>query len=372
MQRPLERFDNVNLLRAAAAVAVVVYHVIEHGRWLTFPAQGPWSAFRLGWLGVDLFFVVSGFVIAYSAIVLHRASPAEFARQYWSRRLTRILPLYLLTLALWIPLAWPGFFELPARAWGWQLAAHLAFIHSFWPETHGAIVGANWSLALEMQFYVAVALLVGWIDRTPAWRLWLYAVLVSWAWRGAMFVLYGHIDGAYTFVRTTQLPGMLDEFAAGIVLAKWVLAAPAQRRPWEGIAWLAAAGALGTLTMAVYWPRSAYWNDAAMVVLWRTPLAVSLACVVGAAVHLPQVLRHRGLRPLDYLGDVSYGLYLWHLFAIQLVIHMAGVRGWQALAPVLVLTLLLAAASWRYVERPAMRLVRRPARALPEPAARTA
>jgi peptidoglycan/LPS O-acetylase OafA/YrhL len=50
-----ERFENVNLLRAFAATAVVVYHVIEHGKWADFPYTGPLLTFRIGWIGVDLF-----------------------------------------------------------------------------------------------------------------------------------------------------------------------------------------------------------------------------------------------------------------------------------------------------------------------------
>src|SRR3954469_7371289 len=92
------RFDNINLLRAFAALSVVVYHVIEHGHWTTYPSDGPLATFRIGWYGVDLFFVISGFVIAYSALILRRADPASFRRRYWARRLTRILPLYLATL----------------------------------------------------------------------------------------------------------------------------------------------------------------------------------------------------------------------------------------------------------------------------------
>ena len=81
-----ERFENINLLRAFAATAVVVYHVIEYANWSSFPADGPLLTFRIGWIGVDLFFVISGFVITRSALALWRQDPATFARRYWARR----------------------------------------------------------------------------------------------------------------------------------------------------------------------------------------------------------------------------------------------------------------------------------------------
>ena len=56
-------FDTIDILRGFAAISVVVYHVIEHFQWSNFPATWPWLWFRVGWMGVDLFFVISGFVI---------------------------------------------------------------------------------------------------------------------------------------------------------------------------------------------------------------------------------------------------------------------------------------------------------------------
>jgi len=354
----------VNVLRAFAALAVVVYHVIEHSGWTAFPSSGPLVAFRVGWLGVDLFFVISGFVISYSALILYRRSPAAFARRYWIRRLTRIVPLHYLTVALWVVFLWPGFFAQPLRAWSWHLGSHLAFIHNFWPTTFGSIDGPNWSLAAEMQFYVAVALLVPWIDRAPAWKIAVGGVLVAWAWRAAVMLPFEPTDGWHLFVRTSQLPGSLDEFAAGIVLAKWVLDAGG-RLPGHPLAWLAAACASGYAAMALYWAHSRYWDDPAMVIAWRTPLAVFLACGVAAAVSLPNVLARRWLAPFHFVGEMSYGIYLWHLFAITLAIEAFGKRPVEVLAATLVSTLAVAAVSWLAFERPLMRLARgrAPARA---------
>ncbi|MGZ5100992.1 MAG: acyltransferase family protein [Usitatibacter sp.] len=353
-----EKFDNINLLRAFAALAVVVYHVIEHSHWAAYPIAGPLVTFRIGWLGVDLFFVISGFVISYSALILYRKAPAEFARRYWARRITRIVPLYVLTLVLWIAFMWPGFFHQAARDWAWQLFTHLAFIHSFWPETFGAIDGPNWSLAIEMQFYVAIALLIAWIDRTPGWRIWLYGILISWAWRACMLVLYGNMVGLELFMGTTQLPGVLDEFGAGIFLAKWTLD-KRERMAGHSALWVFAACVTGYVTMTLFWGRASYWNFPGMVVFWRTALAVFLACVLAAAVNLPQVIGHRWLYPLEYLGEISYGIYLWHLFAVMAAIRIAGGDHPQVLTLTLAMTLLASALSWHLVEKPFMKLARR-------------
>jgi peptidoglycan/LPS O-acetylase OafA/YrhL len=359
MARPrTEKYDNINLLRACAALAVVVYHVIEHGQWTAIPRHGALGYLHLGWLGVDLFFVISGFVIAYSALILYRRQPGAFANSYWRRRLSRILPLYLLTLVLWIAWTATTFFNHAPGDWAWQVFTHLAFIHNFFPETHGSIDGPNWSLAVEMQFYVAVALLIGWIDRVPGWRIWLYGIVISCAWRAGMVMTYGEAGASILFIRTTQLPGSLDLFGAGIFLAKWVLDGR-RRMPMAGLASVLAAAAAGYLTMQLYWPRAVYWDNVYMVVFWRVALSIFFFFVVAAAVELPQALSYRWLSPLDYLGEISYGIYLWHLFAVMLVIRVAGLAGLGALLAVLALTLAAAALSWRYFEKPIMDLARR-------------
>jgi len=240
-----DRFENVSLLRAFAATAVVVYHVIELTPWKTFATEGPLVTFRIGWIGVDLFFVISGFVITASALALHRNNRDEFNRKYWTRRLSRILPLYVLTGALWIAIFGRGFFNQSASDWIGQLGAHLTFTHTFWPRTFDSIDGVNWTLGIEMQFYLAVALSIPWLARTPGWRIWVCCILIAWTWRAA-------------------------------------------------------------------WP----------------------------------------LRPLHYVGEVSYGIYLWHLFAIELLLGLGGIEPAQMLMLTLGVTLLLASVSWHFFEKP--------------------
>jgi len=91
---------------------VLVYHLIEMGSWRKFPRVYPWKVFRIGWIGVDLFLVISGFVITYSAVRDFRKSEAGFKRRFMTRRLLRIMPLYVLTTLVYLllnpgTLSWP-------------------------------------------------------------------------------------------------------------------------------------------------------------------------------------------------------------------------------------------------------------------------
>jgi len=352
-----ERFENINLLRAFAAVAVVVYHVITYMKWDAFPISGPLVAFRIGWIGVDLFFVISGFVITRSALALWRRDADAFRRRYWAHRVSRIVPLYVLTCALWIVLFMPDFWDQRLLRALWQIAAHLTFTHTFWPFTYSAIDGVNWTLGIEMQFYLLVAALIPWIARTRGSRILLGCIVIALVWRATMVYFFIDFGPTRLFMTLMQLPGTLDEFGAGIFLALWLDRRPPHRL--EGWIWTLGAIAAGTFCMSVYWSHSGYWDDPRMIIFWRTLLGAFFLCVVAAAVHLPPIARTWPLRPVWYLGEVSYGIYLWHMFAVTLCLRITDLTPLQALGITLSVTLLLASASWHFFERPILEYGRR-------------
>jgi peptidoglycan/LPS O-acetylase OafA/YrhL len=177
-----------------------------------------------------------------------------------------------------------------------------------------------------------------------------------------MFLVHSG-DVSQLFMKTTQLPGTLDEFGAGIFLAKWVLDGRV-KIPAPRVAWPIAAVSTGWIAMTIFWARADYWIFPAMVLFWHSAFAVFLLCLLAASITLPQVIAFKWLRPLDHLGEVSYGIYLWHLFAIECVILAWGYRGIESLVYVMGLTLIASGLSWRYLEKPIMALARRrPARA---------
>ena len=96
-----------------------------------------------------------------------------------------------------------------------------------------------------------------------------------------------------------------------------------------------------------------------MIVFWHTLLAAFFLCVVAAAVELPSIAETWPLRPLRYLGETSYGIYLWHLFAIQACLQIADLPPLQALGITLALTVFLPALSWHFFERPILDYGRR-------------
>ena len=356
--KPSTFFPMIDVLRGFAATSVIVYHVIEHFGWTSFPTSGPLSWFRIGWMGVDLFFVISGFVIGLSAFgLVARAGPSAFRRPFMRRRLLRIVPLHYLTCAVFLVVLVPGLVSQPRFAW--NLISHATFVHNLSRETHGALNGVNWSLGTEMQFYLLVAALGAWLARARWFWIALALVGAAWAYRlGAVTLVpaKGPLGPFPLFVAATQLPGMLDEFAAGLLFARLVTSptgarwlAFGRRRPW--VPALAAALVLyGSLT--IYWRWASFWDFPMMVIGFRTLLALSAVLVVAATCVIDGPITMMLTRPLRYLGVISYGLYLWHLLLIELVKRTPSVAPARALLIVLPVTALLASASWHLFEKP--------------------
>jgi peptidoglycan/LPS O-acetylase OafA/YrhL len=353
-------FPGLDLLRGFAAISVVIYHVIELFDWPNRSGDNlicHW--FRLGWMGVDLFFVISGFVITLSALRLFDLNPAGFARTYCSRRLARIVPLHYLTCLLFVVFLTPAL--LSYRRFWWHALAHLTFIHGFSPNTHGSINGANWSLSVEMQFYVLILLLVPFLRRMRPMAVLAACIATSWIWRALIFrFVHGQGQGGInlTWFAVMQLPGTLDEFGFGIALAIGIHRDFAGRltRRLHAVRWLwpVVAVSAATVTLQVFGMNAAFWESWPLVVFWRTLLGATCTLVVISACAIDDGWFLAATAPLRYLGTISYGIYLWHLLVIiairPLLVHQPA----RACLWTLGLTVVLAALSWHFFEKPLM------------------
>ena len=342
-------------------MSVVIYHVIEIFKWTAFPSAGPLLWFRIGWMGVDLFFVISGFVIALSTFELIDAlGPIAFRQPYIRRRLSRILPLHYLTCLIFIAFVSPQL--MIQNTFFINLISHLGFIHNLSWRTSGALNGQNWSIGNEMQFYLLILILAPFLRRCKWWLIPAVALPIAWAWRFGAFSMVpidANAGPYYRFWAVTQLPGTLDQFAIGVLLARLVRSTRCrkfiqtlQQRPW--IIFLAAAGAVW-LMLAVYWPLASFWEIPLMVVFWRTLESSAFGLVVLAACSLTGKTLISISKPLRYFGTISYGIYLWHLSVLLSVKDIKGLPIGTALLMIVVLTCLLASASWHFFEKPLLR-----------------
>ena len=354
--RALPRLPLIDVLRALAALMVLVYHVLQHAEWATFPNAGVLRIFQMGWIGVDLFFVISGFVIGLSAMQGAASGDPFWRRSFAERRLRRILPLYLLTGTVYLFLVDPQPLLHGAKTAAVHIGTHLLFIHNLFYRTYDSINAPSWSIGVEMQFYLLMALLAGWLLRTSIWRIVLTGIGVAllWRWGTTLALPPGESIVGKQLISASQLPAVLDAFVLGIALAKLALAG--KLAPGWGRA--ALAGALGVLLLTaaseIYWPRSAYWNSTAMIVWWRLLVACGSVALLAALVMCP--VREGGwlLRltwPLRFLGVISYGLYLWHLGVMYTLLQTTPWRGADLLVGVLGGTIALATLSWYGFEK---------------------
>jgi peptidoglycan/LPS O-acetylase OafA/YrhL len=318
------------------------------------------------WWGVDLFFVLSGFSLAQAYVrAFDRgaapASPALFLR----RRALRILPAFYAALAVMIA-THPAWLRRPA--FPAALAANLALLQGYLQPGGLVFIGAAWSLTTEAHFY----LLFPWMARPllarspafPARRLLVLAAICLFAW-GARAVFHRLLldPGVHSALledsQRRWIPSRLDQFALGAFAAALHAdlqrspRAPALRRaaPLALLVSLLALPLAFRLEGALYLSPGGSWPYA-LISLSTTALVLSASLCEGWS------LRLLAPRPLQALGIVSYGVFLYHQLALGLAGSLLGKESdtWRSLlanaALALALSALLGLASWTWIEKP--------------------
>lgn len=349
-------------LRGFAALSVLAAHLVMLAA-LPVPTWYPVAWFRIGFLGVDLFFAISGAVILLSLAQLQQRHPGAFRRPFALRRLARIVPLYLLTCTFFVLLVRPDILQRPDAVQ--VVLAHLFFVQNLFPSTHGVINGPSWTLGVEMQFYLLMLLLGPWLLRLSLPRLVALGLALGIAWRAMVWwrLVHGEAasDANLVFIYSTQLPGVIDEFVGGMVAARWWMqrrerGEPPGPRAALGLGLAALLAWVGVIA-AMHAAMPVYWTSALSVIGLRCGFALAAGLSVAAVLACPAPGRAAGAWRLG--GDLSYGIYLWHMGVLLLLQGwFAGWNPWAFGAAVLGLTLLLSGLGWFLVERPAMRRVR--------------
>ncbi len=317
---------SVQYLRAGAALLVVVFHILQ---WLD-------GGFETGRAGVDVFFVISGFII-WRVTADSPQSPGAFL---W-RRFSRVAPTYwLATLALTaIVLVWPSFLPKVHPQLGHVLLS-LAFIPHLDPMGYPfPLLAPGWTLTYEAAFYLIFAACL----LSP---LRYRARAVTAALAAVVAIGFFFSDPAYILLANP----LLLEFAAGV----WIGVAAGRRRlpsaPISAALLLAGLGILGAYA-------ATGWRDEA----WRAlTWGVPAAAIVAGAVGLEARLGCFRSKALERLGDASYSLYLFHPIAVAAVAHTVGYeRPWLFIPAALAAAMAAGIAGRALVEKPLIALLRR-------------
>lgn len=350
------RLPGLDLLRAVAVVWIMLYHVTSYG--VRLPALVDY-----GYMAVDLFFVLSGFLVGGQLLRPYAAGRAPSWRDFFLRRALRILPAYYAVLAL--------YFLVPAVRDGpiqplWQF---LTFTQNLFADYHHMRAFSHaWSLCIEEHFYLLLPLSVLIMARRPGTRrvLALAALVLAggmllraWLWQTevAPFLHVQAGEGSYflRYIETIYNPTWtrLDGLLAGVLLAAVNVFRPA----WW--AWALArrtaflAAGLAGVGLVMWMPSP----DGASAIVGYPLLAASMGAILVAAAGPARWLERLRGCGIGTLATISFSLYLIHQPVYHVLRPWMG-ASWWALPAYLGAALLAGGALYLLVERPGLQLRR--------------
>jgi peptidoglycan/LPS O-acetylase OafA/YrhL len=363
----------LDLLRALAVLLVMGSHMR-----VCPPEVNPWLhhymrlALKGGWCGVDLFFVLSGFLVSGLLFREYQQRKSLAIGRFLARRGLKIYPGFWLLMVFTVLVAWkfePG--AVSAAEWAAELLFVQNYFDSVWKHT--------WSLAVEEHFYLLLALLISWlyhrrgsVEENPFRWIPAISLLVFLSCFG--FRLARHIAWPEFNFRYHQAPSHLrmDSLMLGVLLSYWYHFQP-QRLQWV-VRWrytLAFAG-LATLALPFLVRRE---DHAWMAVIGFSMIAAGSGLLIISMMTI-EIPKRRGIAALAAVGAYSYSIYLWHypisLYSSEIIHKVTGwaPNWWEAAILYVALSLLIGIAAAKSVEIPVLRwrdrILPAPSGAVPE------
>jgi peptidoglycan/LPS O-acetylase OafA/YrhL len=356
-QSRTERLPQLDGVRGIAIILVLLWHY-ANGFWTTVAvtaAPGSFGAnvltvLSLSWSGVDLFFVLSGYLIG--GILLDHGHDQNGFRVFYARRSLRIVPLYLLVLMIGLIY---GLVDKDAN-----ILYYLTFTQNIWMAVNGTWAmywNPTWSIAVEVQFYLALPLLVWLLPRK-----WVLIVLVSLVAAAPIFrIISLNLNPIAPHI---LLPCRIDALLCGVLCAYAMR--HGKMRQWIFRNTITLYSALGVLLI---WPALATmmgWGIGSheMESFGLTLLAFTYACFLLLAIveKTGPIAWLTSLSLLRRFGLLAYCIYLIHTFVPSLVFRVVGRSfspdsgtDWTLLGVSFLIVVCIAQVSWRFFEQPLIR-----------------
>lgn len=347
-----EKIFGLDAFRGLAALLVFLFHF-----WTIF-----WNEKRVGWdnfdlttpfaaghIGVDMFFVISGFLIFLSLV--HSSS----LKSYVCKRLLRI-----------VPLAW--FFTVVifllkqdfSVAGIWDGLAHLTFLQSFFPETYHGLNPVMWTLSVEALFYLLLPLLL-FLGRKKWWHFWGILgmlTILNFFYRWYIIRFFPEWNQLERVFYSEQLWGRFDQFVMGIGLANlWLWKGKIEKYVQKKYSISVVTGLiLLFFACALFAALGGSFRESVLLQLFlHTGVAFGFAIFLKGFLFAPRRVQEvLAPQPLQFFGKISYSVYLWH-FPILLFFADRILNPLTAFAVCFLLTTLLSMLTFAFIEKPFLR-----------------
>ena len=364
---PSGRIPQLDGLRGVAIGLVVLYHYFSL-HFTTLPGTLSWYLLypaRFGWSGVDLFFVLSGFLIG--GILLDAKGSGNYFKVFYLRRFLRIVPIYYLLLVVFFSLvAW--FTQHPHPIWPWTLQENLPrftyflFLQNIWASKLSVLGSAPlavfWSLSVEEQFYLTLPMLVRFLTRARLQALAVEIIFLAPVLRIALFSFYPNYPHAWYLLMPCRADSLFFGVLGAILLGEsgWRMRIQQNKRLLRGLIVLMAVG-IPFVTQTQLAARGLIMVSIMFSWLAAFYLLVLIYTVTFSESHVTRILNWCWLRRL---GVVAYGVYLLHEEILDIGLRVASFSLKTIAVPIYVIvallcltvTFLLAYLSWEKFEKP--------------------
>ena len=344
------RLDGIDILRGIAVIAVIMYHFfVLLG--LTGYSVYPYIK-TFGSMGVPLFFIISGYLIFRS---VERNIDSKGIKKgllnYFFHRLFRILPAYYFNLFVVILIASfvIGNDYFYSASFFRQIFTHLTFTNYFIYKSAGfEINGAYWTLGIEMLWYIVAPLLFIFFRKTRILvTIMLLSLLYIWS------IDHGYLDNYFVldeksqnyrlllYYYISQLPGQINYFIAGILIYKYSISLPMYSVRSKYL--------FASVTVLLFIGVMGYFN----IYLAFLPTHLILLSVTAILFTLLYSARVKGFSFIEWIGKISYSLYLWHM-PILFIMNKSHILEYRSLVDTtlffLILLFTLSSMSYYFIE----------------------
>ena len=344
---------NLDMFRGIAAIFVLLFHFYTFYSHELLSFSQYFSLLSLGHIGVDLFFVLSGFLITLS---LWRSKSFS---HFFVKRLKRIAPLVIATTLVFWGMK-TDFSEI--TLWNiTDLFSHLFFVNGFFPEFYSTINPVTWSISIEMAFYILLP--VVWIvfakkNMKKFFTIFSVLVVCSFFYRAFLFYYFqehSEINAHLKIIYSEQLWGRLDQFFVGIILAYLYIS------KIKRIGGVVFSSFLLLISGYLFFEYQSHFRDIFLLqVFLHTATALGFAGILYSFVSTndESFIKNNSItKILSWFGSISYGIYIFHFAIISLVyknfefLNSIGISVGLQFLLISGLTTFLSYLSYRYFEK---------------------